>query len=115
MTKSITPFDVVLVPFPFSNLEEVKRRPCLVLAHFKPARHPEHFIVAMMTSHLEKHFPHDVILENFEKAGLPKPTLVRLAKVVTLEAGIVLKKLGALTPHDRKSVIQEWKTLFQHF
>ena len=115
MTKPITPFDVVLVPFPFSNLEEIKRRPCLVLANVKPSRYSEHLIVAMMTSHLERHFPHDVVVQNYEEAGLPKPTLIRLAKVVTLELGSVRRKLGTLTPSDRKSVIREWKALFQKF
>jgi mRNA interferase MazF len=115
MTKSITPFDVILVPFPFSNLEAAKLRPCLVLMTMKPARYPQHLIVAMMTSHVEKHFPHDLLVENPSEAGLPKPTLIRLAKVVTIDSSLIKKRLGSLSKSDRKQVEKEWRLLFEHF
>jgi mRNA interferase MazF len=112
MTKSIIPFDVILVPFPFSNLQAAKLRPCLVLAAMKPARYPLHLVVAMMTSHLEKHFPHDLLLEGPSEAGLPKPTLIRLAKLVTIDSTLIKKKLGSLSKADRKQVEKEWRKLF---
>ena len=67
MTASMTPFDVVLVPFPFSDLSAAKRRPCLVLATVRPKGLSVHYIVAMMTSHLSGfRFPHDVVLADWK-------------------------------------------------
>jgi mRNA interferase MazF len=109
----MTPFDVVLVPFPFADLSATKQRPCLVLASFKPRGLNEHVIVAMMTSHISGlGFPHDVSLVDWQKAGLPKPTLVRLTKVVTLDRTIVKRKLGRLLRADQQTIMARFKDLF---
>ncbi len=111
--KSTTLFDVVLVPFPFADLSTNKRRPCLVLARVTPKRLPRHFIVCMVTSQLDGVvFEHDHVLGDYAVAGLPKPSLVRVAKLVTIEETMLLKRLGALSKGDRASVRQNVQALF---
>ncbi len=110
---STTLFDIVLVPFPFTDLSTTKRRPCLVLAEAKPRGLPRLFVVAMMTSQTKSlSFPYDVSLQNWELAGLPKATLVRLAKVVTLEETMIRKKIGRLDSVDQKLVRAQFAGLF---
>lgn len=107
------PFDVVLVPFPFADLSSSKKRPCLVLASFQPRSLGEHLVLAMMTSQVNTpHFPFDTLLQDYSKAGLPKPTLLRLSKVVTLHSSMVYKKLGCLADVDRHNVGQQFEQLF---
>ena len=113
MTKSIIPFDIVLVPFPFADLRSQKKRPCVVLAVFSPYKLKEHYVVAMMTSHLDRSFPHDVVLKNYEEAGLPKPTLIRVAKVVTIDSSIVIKRIGSITAEDKKNTVKAFNALFE--
>ncbi len=84
-----------------------------MLSSFKPRRLREHVIVAMITSQLSgPRFPFDVELEKYEAAGLPKPSLVRLGKLVTLDSSLVLKQLGTLNVADKKLVKAAFSKLF---
>jgi len=109
----MTPFDVVLVPFPFSDLTAVKKRPCLVLCVLHPKGLPVHYVVSMMTSSLTLiPFPHDVALEDWKAAGLPKKTIVRLAKIVTVDASLIRKRIGRISSQDRKRVQANYADMF---
>lgn len=111
--RCMTPFDVVLVPFPFTDLRMTKQRPCLVLATVKPNGLNEQSVVAMMTSHLRGlSFHSDVILQEWERAGLPKPTLVRLAKVVTIDGSLIRRKIGKLQDADQKAIQKSFRELY---
>jgi mRNA interferase MazF len=107
------PFDLVLLPFPFTDLSTTKQRPGLILAAFHPKGLPEHYIIAMVTSQLTAlPFPGDTLLVKWREAGLPTPSLVRLAKVVTIEHSLVRKKLGALHRAERKTIRSHFRSVF---
>jgi mRNA interferase MazF len=112
--KSITTFDLILVPFPFSDLSAVKKRPCLVLERYEVKRLGSFLVVCMVTSQVDGlSFPGDVPIKEWELAGLPKASLVRLGKIVTLEQSMTLRKLGALEPKDRQATRKAWQGLFR--
>lgn len=51
-------------------------------------------LCAMMTSQVKGlSFPQDITINDWKNANLPKATLVRLAKVVTLEKTLIKKLL----------------------
>jgi mRNA interferase MazF len=107
------PFDVVLLPFPFTDLRTTRQRPCVILAAFRPRGLPLHYVVAMVTSQLSGlAFPGDTLLTKWGAAGLPKPSLVRLAKVVTVDDSLIRKKLGAIHTADRKTIRQQFRLVF---
>jgi len=109
----MTPFDIVLVPFPFSDLTTVKRRPCLVLCALHPKGLIAHYVVSMMTSSLKRiSFPYDVVLQDWKKAGLPKKTIVRLAKLVTLDSSLARKRIGRISPGDKHRVQASFARMF---
>lgn len=96
------PWDIVIVPFPFSDRPQTKRRPALVLtdAHFNAAGHTT---LAMITTKDHRPWPGDQPIANPKACGLPVPCLVRL-KLFTIDNRLLERKLGALAAAERKSL-----------
>ena len=94
-------FDVVTVPFPFTDKTRIKRRPALVLSD--PAafgREAGHSVMAMITSAGNPPWPLDVPVSDLEAAGLPAPSIVRM-KLFTLDHRFVLASRGRLAAEER--------------
>ncbi len=97
-------FDVVVVPFPFSDRTTMKRRPALVLSdagNFN--RQVGQSVLAMITSASNSDWPLDVNIKDLDSAGLPSASVVRM-KLFTLDDKLVMRKAGALARQDRTSV-----------
>jgi mRNA interferase MazF len=94
-------WDVVVVPFPFSERPGTKKRPALVLSRpsFNKAGHTA---LAMITTRAHRPWPGDVEIEGLEQAGLPLPCIARL-KLFTLDNRL-LTRLGSLSAADRRRV-----------
>ena len=98
-------FEVLLVRFPFTDLKSTKLRPALSINSFEVPGLAHFHIVAMMTSQIGGiSFPYDVHLSKWKEANLPKETLVRLAKLVTIENSIIKENLGVLEDEDAKKI-----------
>ena len=96
------PFDVVVVPFPFTDRQAVRRRPALIISSpdFNAAH--DQSILAMITS-AESEWPSDVTIRGWREAGLGVPCKVRL-KLFTLDDALILRKAGALSARDAEAV-----------
>lgn len=95
------PGDVVLVRFPFTNLRPSKKRPAVVVSRPGLIAHNRDVIVMALTSVGEGEGAR--ALQDWKDAGLVKPTFVK-PLLATIEAGIVEKRLGGLSPRDRREV-----------
>jgi mRNA interferase MazF len=104
--------EVVLVKFPFSDLETIKKRPALVLRQVK--LHKQSIVViAMITSRVEGiKLAGDVILTDWKSASLLHPSLVRLAKIATIDSLLIEKQLGAVTKKDFSVLSKSFRELF---
>lgn len=78
-------FDVVAVPFPYVEREARKRRPTVVVSRPELARRHGLAWVLMITSADNPAWPGDVEVDDLAAAGLPKPSVVRPAKIATVE------------------------------
>ena len=76
------PFDVVVVPFPFTDREADRRRPALVVSSPDFNAIHDQSILAMITS-AGGDWPSDVAIRDWREAGLSVPCKVRL-KLFTL-------------------------------
>ncbi len=86
--------DVVVVPFPFSDLTQTKRRPALVLASLDG----NDLIWCMITSR-EVRDRYAVILDDsdFETGGLEHPSNIRPSRLFTADAAIVVHVAGHIS------------------
>lgn len=99
-------FDVVVVPFPFTDRAAVKRRPALVLSSAKNfGTAIGHSVLAMITSVKEEQqpWPLDTGIGDLAAAGLPVPSLIRM-KLFTLDHRLILRKAGRLGAKDQAAV-----------
>ncbi len=104
-------FDVVIVPFPFTDKAQTKRRPALILSsHGTFGRRAGHSVMAMITSAANPPWPHDVSVTDLQAAGLPAPSVVRM-KLFTLDHRFIISQCGVLSEKDRKAVTRALKTV----
>jgi len=102
-------FDIVVVPFPFTDRQSNKRRPALVLSsEMELQSRIGHSVLAMITSQSTPPWPNDVLIEEWSEAGLPNPSKVRM-KIFTLDDRLILDKLGTLSDEDQKAVAKTLK------
>jgi mRNA interferase MazF len=103
--------EIILVPFPFTDLSATKRRPALILSPEKYNQSGD-VIIAFITSNLNTSSQYgDYILKEWQKSGLPKPSLLRM-KLATIEKNIIVKKLGKL---DSKDLAEFEKVVVEFF
>ena len=105
-------FDVVVVPFPFTDKPNAKRRPALVISNAKVFnKKARHSVMAMITSAQNDPWPLDVEIADLSSAGLPAPSVVRM-KLFTLDHRLIISKAGVLLEKDRKRVAEVVAALF---
>ena len=103
-------FDVVVVPFPFTDRAQQKRRPALVLSNTAFNKQSGHSVMAMITSVGNAPWPLDVEIRNLKAAGLPAASVVRM-KIFTLDEQFVASKTGRLSKVDQAQVEQSLAAL----
>ena len=83
---SFEPGDVIKVPFPYSDRPTRQSRPALVVS--RPALEERHGLlwVVMITSAENRGWPGDVLVDDLGMAGLPAASVVRTAKIATIDA-----------------------------
>jgi mRNA interferase MazF len=88
---------VVQVPFPYTDAETKQHRPALVVATAGEGAEPFLLWVLMITSAAHRRWPDDVVIPDLVKAGLPAPSVIRTAKIATIDCGRA-RVLGRIDP-----------------
>jgi mRNA interferase MazF len=99
------PFDVVVVPFPYADRLAEKRRPALVISNRKLAGHGLVWVM-MVTSADNEAWSSDVAITDLKRAGLPAPSVVRVAKIACIEPARIERRAGRLDKVTAKMVAQ---------
>ncbi|MDL1872857.1 type II toxin-antitoxin system PemK/MazF family toxin [Deltaproteobacteria bacterium PRO3] len=108
--------DFVLVPYPFTDPHALKHRPAFVVSKVQAKGMPTKAVIALVTSRVdEMNMPGDYRVLDWEVSGLKYPAMIRLSKIVTVEADILQKKLGSLSRREWKTVGDEFLKIFQNW
>lgn len=96
--------DVVIVPFPFSDLSQAKRRPALIVATLPG----NDLILCQITSRLLfDYYAIAIDEEDFTEGGLRQNSYVRPNRLFTADKQVVLYKAGHLRTEKLDEVIAQ--------
>jgi mRNA interferase MazF len=92
--------DVVVVPFPFSDLTQSKRRPALVIAELTG----KDVILCQITSQwINDEYAILIDDKNFDEGGLKQRSHIRPNRIFTADSSIILFSVG----HLKKKTIDD--------
>lgn len=83
--------DIVLIPFPFTDLTGNKLRSALVLAI-----NLKDITVAFITSQIELLSDFDMFINPNHKNGIKKESIIKITKLASLETSLAIGKLGEM-------------------
>ena len=101
---TLQPFDVVVVPFPYSDTLGEKRRPAIVVSRSELETEEDRLWLAMVTSAPGALRIGDAVIGDLSAAGLSVSCRVRAGKIATLDRSRVLRRAGSLAAPDRERV-----------
>jgi len=101
---SFEPWDVVKIPFPLMASPAHEHRPALVIASGRLESAHGLLWVLMITSAANPSWVSDVPIADLRGAGLPAPSVVRCAKIASIDAARA-QKIGVLSgPAERAAI-----------
>ncbi len=96
--------DVVVVPFPFSDLTQVKRRPALVIT----ALEGDDVILCQITSQtIKDNYALSLDDKDFETGSLKQSSNVRPNRIFTVDSYIILYRVGSLKIEKLTEIIDK--------
>ena len=101
--------DILIVPFPFSNLTGVRQRPVLVLSKISYLKECEDVITCGITSNL-KDSKYSLLIDNSDlvEGNIPVKSRIKVDKLFTLEKKIVIKRIGRVKKEAFNKVRDEF-------
>lgn len=103
--------DIVVVPFPFSNLSTSKRRPALVLIALPG---PDIVLCQITSKRWVDEYSFELNAEDFTQGGLERVSHVRVTRIFTAEKSIVLRKVGKLNTEKMLTIRSSIITLLEN-
>jgi mRNA interferase MazF len=101
--------DVVVVPFPFTDLTQTKRRPALVLANLQGSD----LILCQITSQAPRGRSAIALgLDDFRDGGLDRISNARPDRLFTADQAIVLYKAGGLSGEKITEILAQVRDIF---
>lgn len=104
MSAAIKRWDVVSIDYPFIEGTESKRRPALVVSTSELAESHGLIWIAMITTAKAGLRNDDILISDHQAAGLPEDCVIRVAKLTTMTAAQVARRIGTISMKERTAV-----------
>jgi len=100
--------DIILIPFPYSDMSTTKRRPVVILSNKDHNLNNEDFICCAITSN-ERNYKNSIEIkpEHLESGRLLEGSRVKPNKIVSLAKKLSLKKIAKLNITKSKEVVSK--------
>jgi len=95
--------EVVIVPFPFSDLSQVKRRPALVIAEL---RGDDRILCQITSQSYDDPYSIPLVSSDFKTGGLKKESWVRPNKIFTFESSLIERSVARLNSRKLDEIIE---------
>ena len=95
--------DVILVPFPFSDLSTTKVRPAVVVSSEAYGANLPDLLLAAITSRVNRPGPFELHFTDWAEAGLRFPSALKPV-IATIDPGRVVHIVGRLSERDLEAV-----------
>ena len=105
--------DIVLVPFPFTDLSSTKKRPALVVSPDGFNEHAHDIVLVAVTSQPSNRHVVAIDEDDYVDGKLPRASFVKVSKLFTTHPTLVLKKVCAIKPTSMDIVLRELRRFFQ--
>ncbi len=103
--------DIVLVPFPFTDQSTTKRRPAVVVSSSRyNSERPDLIIMAVTSQARPAGSLGEIQIGAWQAAGLIKPSVVKPV-ITTIEASLVIRRLGQLNDEDQQALKRAINTI----
>jgi mRNA interferase MazF len=99
--------DIILIPFPFSDLSTSKRRPAIIISNSSYNTHNDDVICCAITSN-PRNYAGCVPITNadLDEGQLNNESQIKPTKVFTLSRNLIIKPLAKLNIEKSKEVIR---------
>ncbi|MCH7722677.1 MAG: type II toxin-antitoxin system PemK/MazF family toxin [Bacteroidetes bacterium] len=102
--------EVIVIPFPFSDLSRIKRRPALVI---KPLTGDDIILCQITAKQRQDQYSVSISSNDFDQGSLHQNSFVRTNRLFTADSNIIIKSVGTLKNNKTSEVITRIIKLIQ--
>ena len=97
--------DIILIPFPYSDLTKNKLRPAIIISNKKLNRTSDRICCLITSNPTAKGIT--IQEKHLEKGKLPFQSKIKPQRIFTVEKTIIRKKLNTITKKLHEEIIEE--------
>ena len=103
--------DIVIIPFPFTDLSQRKRRPALIISNNIVNATGDYLLAQVTSRNKNDNLSIEIADSDYASAPLPVKSYVRVHKIFCLHGSLIEKKVAVTTDNFVQQVNQKIRTL----
>ena len=103
--------DIVTLRFPFTNLQDSKIRPALIISNEKFNQRKNLILIGIYGTDVAD-FSEKLVNEDLEEGRLQKESFVRFQNVFTLQKDLVLQKVARINQNKLGKILEKLNSFF---